>query len=179
MSQRRFFAAVLLAFPGVLLAHILAYGWVDSFALAGGVGHGYLPTTVPVVALLGTLSFLWLAVTGVRSAGSQAHPPVHLLLALQVVLFAGQEVGENLFAGQGLLSLAGSPALWLGLVLQLPIALLLVGLVRLGRRVAAFFLTETSVVPASVNPVWTPSHLILVRSLSLVPVGLRGPPVTA
>lgn len=179
MHQRRHLAVILLAFPGVFAAHILAYQWVNIGALTAqtGVGHDYLPTAIPLVASLGAVTLIWLAVAGVRAAGPHAYPPVRLLAAFQLVLFTGQELGEHLFTGHNLSALLVEPAFWLGFMLQVPMAFLLVGLVRIGRRVAAHFLTNPTLRPSRQGQVWSPVLAKFVMRLMVLPVGLRGPPL--
>ena len=179
MHHRRRLAAILLAFPGVLAAHLLAYQWVNLGPLTtqNGVGHGYLPTAVPVGASLGVVTLLWLAVAGVRAAGTDARPPAVLLIAVQLGIFVIQELGEHLFSGYGPAALLAEPAFWLGLALQGPVALLLLGLVRLGRQIATRLLSPSPVVPPGQGQVWLPIFTKFVRPLVVLPVGLRGPPL--
>ncbi len=179
MTGHRRLATLLLALPGALLAHSLAYLWTHpgSISLDVGRSHGYLPVAGPLVGLAGVLVLAWLAVLGVRAAGSAQRPGVLGLAAAQVVVFCIQEGVEVLAAGGGPAHLWGEPAVLLGLVLQLPVAGLLVGLVRAGEALAGVLLAICRpLVGTSPEPRSPAQAAVMVRPVMLS-IGRRGPPV--
>lgn len=179
MNSHRRLATLLLALPGALLAHSFAYLWAypASFTLAVGRSHGYLPVAGPLVGLAGVLVLAWLAVLGVRAADADTMPSVLGLAAAQVTVFCLQECLEVLAAGAGPADLLGEPAVLLGLALQLPIAGLLVGLVRAGQVLAGLLLTACQPqVAMSPVPQFPAQAMVTVRPVMLS-VGRRGPPV--
>ncbi|MBC8194820.1 MAG: hypothetical protein ISR43_08280 [Acidimicrobiia bacterium] len=176
---RRRLATVLLAVPGALLVHSLAYLWAHPGAITLDVGksHDYLPVAGPLVGLAGVLVLVWLAVIGVRAAGSDTNPGVLRLATLQVLVFCFQEAIEALVGSASLVELLGEPAILLGLVLQIPVAALLIGLVKAGSVLIGLVLlpgwSETESTPKPRMPALA---VVAVRPVVLS-VGRRGPPV--
>ena len=176
---RRRLATVLLAVPGALLAHSFAYLWAHPGAITLNVGraHGYLPVAGPLVGLAGVLVLIWLAVLGVRAAGAATRPGVLRLAALQALMFLAQEAIEVLAGGASLAELPGEPAILMGLVLQIPVAALLVGLVKAGSVLVGLVLVqrrrETEFTPEPTMPTLA---TVSIRPVVLS-IGRRGPPV--
>jgi hypothetical protein len=172
-------ATLLLALPGALMAHSIAYLWThpDSITLNVGRSHGYLPVTGPLVGLAGVVVLVWLAVAGVRAAGSDTRPGILRLAAVQALVFSVQEAIEFLAGGVSLAELLGEPAVFLGLALQVPVAALLVWLVKAGSVLVEFLYvlhrpgTESSAEPR------LPALATIVVVPVVLSVGRRGPPV--
>ncbi len=135
MSHR--WPLVLLAALGVVAAHGAAYGVAPGHGSVTAHGaadlHGYLPLVVPVVVVAAMVGLGWLIAS--RSGGSRHLPTTAALASTQAVVFLAQELIEHAVAGPGMHSALGSPAVWLGLVLQAVIACALLWVTRAGRRV--------------------------------------------
>jgi len=102
------------AAASVLMGHAIAY-W--ALGVPSGDLHGYLAHAPQVVLILATLALLGLAADSrVRRAS-----PVPLA-ALAIVAFVVQEHVERLIHTGQLPLLLASPVLWLGIALQVPLA---------------------------------------------------------
>ena len=136
MKRRRSLLDILhlacLSLAGVAGAHVLAYlvGHPSAHERAtrlAGSGHGYLDVGVLVAATLGCAALLhqlWTSVrgtTGAKGAGSKL-PSLWVLALLQLGLFSTIELVERLDAG-GLPQLLSEPAFWIGLPMQVVVAL--------------------------------------------------------
>lgn len=144
MTRRRL-AFALLASAGVLVAHVAGYA-VPSGG-HGELGHGYVLPALALVAPVAVVLAVTAAVAEARRVGLALELSPGRLLGAQVALYAVQEVGERLLHG-GIGSLAGQRGLALGLLAQVPVALLLWALVRLARRVATRLFATPSIRPA-------------------------------
>ncbi len=118
------------AAASVLVGHVIAYA--ISGTPAGDV-HGYLAHAPQIVLILATLSLLGIA-TDARARRSSPVP----LATLAVTAFVVQEHLERLIHTGHLPFLLTSPVLWLGVALQLPLALIVWQVARrLGDELAA------------------------------------------
>jgi hypothetical protein len=102
------------AAASVLLGHALAYRVTGT---PMGDVHGYLEHAPQLVLILASVALLGLA----ADARARRHSPVPLA-ALAVVAFVTQEHVERLVHTGHLPFLLTSPVLWLGVVLQAPLA---------------------------------------------------------
>ncbi len=131
--MRRLAAVAALAANGVVAGHALAYALAHSDPVRRAEaldGHGYLPALAAALLPAGVGALVWL--TRHRRPGRPL-VPVATLAAAQVVAFAALETAERALAGRDPLAVLGEPAVVMGLVLQAPLALLVVtGLARVG-----------------------------------------------
>ncbi|HVL28065.1 MAG TPA: hypothetical protein VM390_07945, partial [Acidimicrobiales bacterium] len=142
---------VLAAAAGVVVAH--AGGYVAAFPAGArrdphleATGHGYWPVAVAVAVVAAGVALV-LAATAGAARGASARPPnphrrvARRLAGWQVGAFVLLEVGERAVAGVPATELLASRAFWLGLALQLPVAVLaarlLLGAERAGARAAS------------------------------------------
>ena len=133
---------VLAAAAGVVVAHAAGYMVaVPSTAERGphldATGHGYWPLAVSAAVMAAAVAMLLAAAGGAGGRVSRWRG----LAGWQVAAFAVVELGERAVVGAGPAELVASPEFWLGLVLQVPVALLAARLLhtaeRAGARVAA------------------------------------------
>lgn len=110
------------AAASVLIGHVVAYRVTGT---PTGDVHGYLAHAPQVVAILATLALLGLA-AGARARRSS---PVPLAL-LAIGTFVAQEHLERLIHTGDVPFLLTSPALWVGIALQLPLTLAIWWLAR-------------------------------------------------
>jgi hypothetical protein len=131
-------AAPLLA-TGVVVGHTLGYRWAvsDPHArahLLQDTGHGYfayLPLLLGVGVTLVLASLVARFRAAARGEGGTGSPP-WLVATLPPVAFLAQELVERLLhTGHVHVSALGEPAVLIGLALQLPLALIALGLARL------------------------------------------------
>ncbi|MDP6078397.1 MAG: hypothetical protein QF638_09450 [Acidimicrobiales bacterium] len=179
VTGHRPLAALLLAVPGALLAHSIAYLWTHpgSITLDVGRSHGYMPVAGPLVGLAGMVVLVWLAILGVRATGPDTKPGVLRLAVLQALVFLTQETVELLTGGASLVELLGEPAILLGLALQLPVAALLIWLVRVGSVLVEllFVLNRPGAGSSQESPL--PALAMVAARPVVLSVGRRGPPV--
>lgn len=100
-------------------------------------GHGYWPLAVAAAVVAGGVALVLATAAGAsgRSAGRRAWRG---LAAWQAATFTCMEVGERAVAGGGgPVELAASPEFWLGIVLQVPVALLAARLLHTAERTGA------------------------------------------
>jgi hypothetical protein len=136
MVDRRRSAVLALAGAGVLVGHWLAYlvaHPAPQERLLALADHGYLEIVSALAVPASLVALVSLAIRHARLADDAPLPVWWRLAALQAALFLLQEVSEAA-AGDGLTSCLHEPAIPLGILLQLPIALALLGLVRLSSR---------------------------------------------
>jgi hypothetical protein len=127
---------LVLSQPGHALGYFAAYGWRSLAIQSHGV-HGYFPTAIHfsvgllVTVLLATASLLGLGRLALGSAlglkRERAASPLELIFVLAVVQFNVyflQELTEALAAHQFLGGAWLLTTLWIGLIGQLPVALL-------------------------------------------------------
>jgi hypothetical protein len=103
------------AAASVLVGHAVAYRVTGTPA---GDLHGYLAHAPQVVAILATLALLGLA----ADTRARRTSPVPLAL-LAIAAFVAQEHVERLIHTGDVPILLASPALWVGIALQLPLTL--------------------------------------------------------
>lgn len=159
------------AAASVLIGHAIAY---RAFGLPTAELHGYLEHAPQIVLVLVTLALLGLAADARSRRGSPAP-----LASLAIVAFVTQEHVERLIHTGDVPFLLASPVLWLGIVLQLPLAIAIwVVARRLAEEIAA---SGRGSVP---RIAWFP--LALASSpgkpgAAAVPAAhpARGPPITA
>jgi hypothetical protein len=123
---------------GLALGHWLAYALGAPQAAARdellhATGHGYLASATQVALLAGVLGLatLFLARLGRRETRGSFARDAATLGAAQTLAFAAMEVGERLVSGAPLHDLAHGPLLAIGLGVQLAVALVGAGLLRL------------------------------------------------
>lgn len=135
--ERRRLATLLLAFSGVLASHGLAYviAHPDQAGRAAALdGHGYLSTLGVLAVPLVTVALGWASVRAARTAVGADGLTIGRLALWQTAAFVVQEVGERAVAGEAG-QVLHEPAIAVGLLLQVPVAAALIGLVRCGRHV--------------------------------------------
>ncbi len=103
------------AAASVLIGHVVAYRVTGT---PTGDVHGYLAHAPQLVAILATLALLGLA----ADARARRCSPVPLAL-LAIGAFVAQEHLERLIHTGDMPFLLTSPALWVGIALQLPLTL--------------------------------------------------------
>lgn len=124
--------AFLVAIAGALLGYRVAPLLLHSHAEtlhSGLIGHGWEPIVSGVVAVAGFGAIL----AAVFGQGSRYRVRASSVIATQAGLFVSAQVVGGLSTGS-LLGDVLDPALWLGLLVHVTIASLLVGLIRFGRR---------------------------------------------
>jgi hypothetical protein len=159
------------AAASVVLGHAIAYGLTGT--PAGGM-HDYLAHAPQVVFILASLAVLALA----ADARARRHSPLPLA-ALGIGAFVAQEHLERLIHTGHVPFLFASPVLWLGIALQLPLA---VTIWLVARRLAEDIATPVRRAVRSV-----PRLVQLLAPLVLPPVAsapgaafpARGPPGTS
>ena len=181
---------VLAASAGVVVAHAVDYAIVypsasERAAHLRVTGHGYWPLAVAVALGAAGLALLLAAGRG-ASRRRPATPPsgrwvnAGTLLAVQAVAFAILEMGERALAGLPPSVLLHSPDIWLGMLLQVPVAVLaarLLGAVEHAAcRVAEALRRPTP--RRDARPVWRPAATAAPGALLLVAATRpRGPPL--
>ncbi|HEX9992256.1 MAG TPA: hypothetical protein VGB14_04945 [Acidimicrobiales bacterium] len=174
---RRLLPALALAPFGALVAHAAGYGIAPGSH--GPAAHGYLGTVASAAVPAAAAVALWL---GCGRAGSRRPlPPVPVLAALQVAVFAVQEVAERLVARVPLADLAAAPAVRWALAAQVVAAaavLLAVRLARAAWSTAAAAVARRRPAPASAAtpPAPRPPVAALPRRRPPSPATRRGPP---
>ncbi len=143
MAQRRL-ALAMLALAGVLVGHTAGYGMVHGAGVRGG--HGYVLPALAVVGPVAVTLAAAAAVAEARRVGLALELSVVRLLGAQVAVYTVQEVGERLLHGD--LGTIIEPGVALGLLAQLPAALVLYCLVRLARRAANRLFSASSACPS-------------------------------
>ena len=103
------------AAASVVLGHAIAYGITGT--PTGGM-HDYLAHAPQMVFILASLAVLGLA----ADAGARRHSPVPLAV-LGIGAFVAQEHVERLIHTGHVPFLLASPVLWIGIALQLPLAM--------------------------------------------------------
>lgn len=174
-----------LAGLGVLIAHGAAYLLAHDHAHTREVvlhdsGHG-APTPLIAFTMAVLVAGLSHLVTRQPGAGTgllrRVGPTWGWLAALQLATFVALELAERALAGVGPMAVIGEPAVWLGLIAQLLVALLgallLVPLVRFVDRLRLVHgLGAKAVRSFSLSPfVIQPRALLACGG-----IGLRGPP---
>ena len=136
---------MLAAAAGVVLAHAAGYVAVFPDGSERGphlaaTGHAYWPIAVALAVAAATVALLVTAGRGALSAGPPAHRrgrDLAWLLAWQGTAFTVMEVGERAVSSVAPSALLSSPEFWLGLALQLPVALLSLRLLGTVERAAS------------------------------------------
>ena len=157
------------AVAGILAAHAVAYRLTGAEA---GSLHAYLDHAPQVVAVLGALGLVGLAVQE-RSR----RPPVFAFAFLAPIGFACQEHLERLVHTGDLPWLLTTQTFLVGLLLQLPVALLCAWVAR---RVGGTLSDVRPMRPASVADPWLPLTVRLVALASFTEPARRsgrGPPL--
>lgn len=169
--MRRGLISVLLlpfAAASVLIGHVVAYRVTGAPA---DDLHGYLAHASQVVLILATLALLGLAADARARRGS----PISLAL-LAIGAFVAQEHLERLIHTSEVPFLLTSPALWVGVALQLPLTL---AVWWLARRLASDLATSTRRVAPRIGALPLSAQIPATsRSASRVPTSAsgRGPP---
>lgn len=167
---------VLVLPAGVLLGHAVGYG-VGHHHGAPTASHAHL-STVAVVATL--LAATGLAVAVARRQSEAAHPalPVWRVAALQTTAFLALESAEQIAVGRSPVELAGSPAIWIGMLAQVAVAGLTRGALRLVATVpVAAWIVPSGTIQVRPGGFWTPLAAWAPSSAAACrPAGPRGPP---
>lgn len=158
------------AAASVLTGHAIAYR-------AAGVGagdlHGYLVHAPQLVLILATLAVLGLALDA-RARRSSPAPAA----SLAIVAFVAQEHLERLLHSGELPFLLTSPVLWLGIALQLPLAVAVWALARrIAEQIGAPGRRGAPRVPRLALVLAPPAGPPAASVSVLAPLG-RGPPVS-
>ena len=134
---------VLAAAAGVVVAH--AAGYVMAFPSTAerglhleATGHGYWPLAVAAAVACAGAALLVAAgsgaLAGLAGGPTRTWRAVRALAGWQVAAFVTMEVAERTVAGARPEGLLASPEFWLGLLLQLPVALVATRLLRTAER---------------------------------------------
>jgi hypothetical protein len=157
-----------LAAAGVLAAHALAYRLTGAEA---GALHAYLDHAPQVLAVLASLGLVGLAV---QERGGR--PPVYAFAFLAPIGFACQEHFERLVHTGDLPWLVTTPTFLVGLLLQVPVALLCMWVAR---RVTGTLSDVRPVRAPSGTGAWLPLSVRLVAFATVAVPSRRsgrGPP---
>jgi len=169
---------MMLALPFSFVAgHVVGFALGHRFqgeTAADEAGHGYLASLgkVAIPLLLVTLMIaLW------AGARHRAFRPRFGSTAGQfAAVFVGIELIEHVNAGWSFWHIVSDPALWVGILTQLLVAALVVGLlrvlVRVGERLS---LAAPLLASPRIMAVPAPA-LVLVSGVALTPIRRRGPP---
>jgi hypothetical protein len=153
---RRTVATLGVAGAGLVLGHWLAYAIGTPHAhardaLLHATGHGYLPYATQVALLAGALGLavLFLARFSQREGRGSLLFDVTMLAAVQSIAFIAMEVGERFASGASLHDLSHGHLLTIGLGVQIAVAVVGAGVLRLTDRAAdaAGVLVDTSRAP--------------------------------
>ena len=159
------------AAASLVLGHAIAYGVTGT--PTGGM-HDYLAHAPQVVFILASLAVLGLA----ADSRARRHSPVSLA-ALGIGAFVAQEHLERLIHTGHVPFLFASPVLWLGIALQLPLAVVIWFVARrLAEDLAAPTRRPARHVPRLVQ-LLAPLVLPLVASAPAGACPARGPPVSS
>lgn len=175
-------AQALVVMAGVLLTHAVAYlvAHPDPVVRAAVLdGHGYQALASALVLPAAAGAFAWLAVRRARRHEAADGLSIGRLAFLQTIVFVVVEVVERIPDGvSGVLS---EPAIALGLLLQLPVAALLVTSLRIVEAVVAGFMApigdRRTRAPVAFDPL--PQTRTWGRREFLSSLIRRGPPVSA
>lgn len=160
---------------GVLLTHLLAYTVPHVEEPAGDHHHLVGLAAVATVALAAAIAGA--AVHSLRGASGAV--PLARLSAAQGVAYALWELGEGVLGGASIPDTLTQPTFRTGIVLQVAVALALVGLLRVSAEVARRFAPDDDR-PAVSSPEprgASPTRVHMARQLS--PATRRGPPAPA
>lgn len=133
---------MLAAAAGVVVAHAAAYAAAFPSAAERGphldaTGHGYWPVAVAAAVAAAGLALLLAAGSGLARGRGAGWGTVRGLAGWQVAAFAALEVGERAVNGVAPTGLPSGPEFWLGVVLQLPVALVAARLLHTAERTGA------------------------------------------
>lgn len=181
-------ATVFLGVLGSQAAHALAYRLVtpdadDRAHLLADAGHGYLRWLPLVMGAVSVVAFIAVVVTA-RGAHRQPFSPWPFV-GFAPALFLWQELFERrLHDGGFSASALGERSVVVGVVLQLPVALLTWLVARVLLRVAETFLARrverpTPTVAGARGPRATPFTSSVRSTLLASGRGSRGPPIVA
>lgn len=164
------------AAAGLVLGHALAYliaipdPHQRAFALQRA-GHAYLPAldqAALMLALAAVVTIVVRAFAPARKEGTERFGPVATLLVVaQSFAFAGQEVLERLVPGAPLGELARDHVLVIGVIVQVAVAMVAAGILRVLARTSARLAATVAVRPS------LPRH----RSVIALPLTARRPHV--
>ena len=176
-----------LAGLGVLLGHGAAYVLATPHEHARSdvlhaSGHGSFTPALAllmavVIACVGEVVIKRARISSSENLFRRIGPVAARLATLQLATFMGLEIAERVIAGAGAAAVLDAPAVWLGMLAQLLIALgaavVLVPLARFVRRIRrAAHLPRFGTLPSfPVSTLVFPRRLLAVGG-----VGLRGPP---
>lgn len=109
---------------GVALTHTLTYALLPQADAHAGVGVHLEPGALAVAGVATLLGLLVMACGHAVRGGSAPLRP-RGLVAVQLLAFAALEGAEHVVAAGSLAGVANEPALWLGLLLQIAVAMVL------------------------------------------------------
>lgn len=173
MSDRRLLTALIVP-AGVLVGHAvvpLLFHSHGALSHPAFHSHGLQPVLIAAAALAGFVGLARSVLSGDTSG------PVRFgqLAGWQTAAYAGLELLE-LSGNFGVL--AGQPTLWLGLVVQLVLAAIAVGLIRVGRRVVERLRSEVRLPRRRrVEPLLPARAVVTIGQFLTVRI-VRGPPAT-
>lgn len=176
MSSRR--ALLGLTAAGVVLGHSIAYVLASADHAPGA--HRYWPIAVTIAVIAGVTASIRLTLPHLRAASAERLPVLAFaarLATLQVLLFLVMEVTERLAGGQSAHGFLASDLAWIGVGVQVLVALVVALLTRLLGEVAEAIgraLRRDRTEPVSIP---LPSTLPALRPQVLAGSGsMRGPP---
>jgi hypothetical protein len=183
LAERKRLAYSLLVLAGVWVAHELGYlvAHPDPLLRAAALGgHAYLELARALLVPAAGIALGWLAVQESRDADLGVELRPLRLAGWQMLVFLLIEVVERLPGGH-LHTVLHEPAMYVGLALMVPIAVLLVWLVGATARVLAALLVSSPPPPPlarqrSWSPVPSSKPVVTARLSSL---SSRGPPSLA
>lgn len=170
-------SAVLVLPAGVLVGHAVGYGTGHADA-PSAAAHSHLPTMAATAAVLAVVGLVLAAWRG--DAPPRSRLPVLRLAGAQTAAFLLLEAAEHVGVGLSLADLAGSPAVWIGVVAQLGVAAVAVTALGVAAAVPDCAVALPGLVLAcqrgrtiAPTPPWSPRP-----PRAALPAGPRGPPRT-
>jgi hypothetical protein len=169
------------AVVGHLVGYLISHPVTDvRHRVLNSSGHSSLESLPAVLLIVGFTVLLGQATFSTRYEGRTLRIPSTWmrLCVVQVALFAFFEVSERVAHGVAP-AVWREPAVWLGLLAQIPVALLGAWLMYLTRRVARGVTARRSALPVQISSLDVPTVLteIQFRSLAVTPIGSRAPPL--
>lgn len=164
---------------GVVVGHAIAYVLASGDHAPGA--HRYWPIAVAIAVVAGIVASVRLTLPHLREATVAPTPVLPFaarLATLQVLLFVVMEVTERLAGGQSAHGFLASDLAWIGVGIQVLVALAVACLTRLLGRVAeAIGRALRRGWPPELEPMPIPRAVPVLRPQVLVGSGsMRGPP---
>ncbi len=179
----RFGPSAALAGLGALVVHQLAYLLASALAtVSTGVGggpvtdHGHLTTMWAVATPLAVIAAACFVLRQIRDLGYRTPLTARAMTAGISGVFVAQEAIEYALAGISPLELASSPAIWIGLLLALPVAFALRGSLRQVSALVARFVERRATIDFERSSFGTSLTMSWQPVLLVVATPTRGPP---